>query len=80
MKKDDIIKLYDEYVMKTYPRTPLCLARGQNTKVWDSEGKEYFDFFPGWAVSGIGHCPPRVVEAVKRQADILLHVPNNYYH
>ena len=80
MNKKNIIDLYETYVIPTYAKTPLVLARGKGTKVWDEKGKEYLDFFPGWAVSGIGHCHPRVVKAVQKQAAKLIHVSNNYYH
>jgi acetylornithine/N-succinyldiaminopimelate aminotransferase len=78
MKTHDIQKLYDQYVMPTYTRVPVCLVKGKGSRVWDLEGKEYLDFFPGWAVSGIGHCHPRVVNAVKEQARKILHVANNF--
>ena len=74
------IRLYYDYVVPCYNKTPLVLDRGRGTRVWDAQGNEYLDFFPGWAVSGIGHCHRRVVEAIKRQAERLLHVSNNYYH
>ncbi len=74
------IRLYYDYVINCYTRVPLVLERGKGTRVWDAQGVEYLDFFPGWAVSGIGHCHRRVVEAIKRQAEELLHVSNNYYH
>ncbi|HTL70871.1 MAG TPA: aspartate aminotransferase family protein [Candidatus Eisenbacteria bacterium] len=74
------IRLYYDYVIPSYSKTPLVLERGRGTRVWDSRGEEYLDFFPGWAVSGLGHCHRRVVEAVKRQAELLMHVSNNYYH
>jgi predicted acetylornithine/succinylornithine family transaminase len=78
-KADKIILLYDKYVMNTYFRVPFCIERAKGAAVWDAEGKMYLDFFPGWAVSGIGHCHPMVVDAVKRQAARLMHVSNNYY-
>ncbi len=78
MKTNDVQKLYDQYVMPTYTRVPVCLVKGKGSRVWDLEGKEYLDFFPGWAVSGIGHCHPRVVSAVKEQARKILHVANNF--
>jgi predicted acetylornithine/succinylornithine family transaminase len=78
-KADKIILLYDKYVMNTYFRVPFCIERAKGAAVWDAEGKKYLDFFPGWAVSGIGHCHPMVVDAVKRQAARLMHVSNNYY-
>ena len=74
------IRLYYDYVIPCYKKVPLVLERGKGTRVWDAQGEEYLDFFPGWAVSGIGHCHKRVVEALKRQAERLIHVSNNYYH
>ena len=74
------IRLYYDYVIPCYQKTPLVIERGKGTRVWDAQGDEYLDFFPGWAVSGIGHCHRRVVEAIKRQAERLIHVSNNYYH
>jgi acetylornithine/N-succinyldiaminopimelate aminotransferase len=78
-KTDKVAGLYDKYIMTTYKRTPLCLARGKGTFAWDIEGKEYIDLFPGWAVSGTGHCHPKVASAVAKQAKKLMHVSNNYY-
>src|SRR3989344_3801973 len=80
MNSRDIIGLYKNYVMPTYFTAPLALKRGKGIYIWDMEGKKYLDFFPGWAVSGIGHCHPRVVRAIKKQAGRLIHVSNNYYH
>lgn len=80
MKDGEVIKLYSAYVMPVYKRTPLVLVRGKGSFVWDAEGNKYLDFFPGWGVSGIGHCHPRVVKAIKKQAGKLIHVSNNYYH
>ncbi len=74
------IRLYYDHVIPCYTKTPLVLERGRGTRVWDSQGNEYLDFFPGWAVSGIGHCHRRVTEAIKRQSERLIHVSNNYYH
>ncbi len=78
-KTEKVIELYDKYIMNTYKRTPLCLEKAKGAKVWDIDGKTYLDFFPGWAVSGIGHCHPTVVRAINKQAKKLLHVSNNYY-
>ena len=71
--------MYGKYIMNTYKRVPLCLEKAKGTKVTDIDGRVYLDFFPGWAVSGIGHCHPRVVKAINAQAKRLLHVSNNYY-
>ena len=64
--------------MPTYTRVPVCLVKGKGTRVWDLEGKEYLDLFPGWAVSGLGHCHPIVVNAIKEQARKILHISNNF--
>ena len=80
MNSKNIINLYKDYVMPTYITTPLALARGKGIYVWDAEGKKYLDFFPGWAVSGLGHCHREVVKAIKAQAGKLIHVSNNYFH
>jgi len=55
------------------------MEKARGSVVEDIEGKKYLDFFPGWAVSGIGHCNERVAKAVAKQAERLLHVSNNYY-
>ena len=79
MKTEDVEALYSQFVLPTYHRSPFCMVKGKGSKVWDLEGREYLDFFPGWAVSGLGHCHPQVVHAIKAQARKLLHIPNNYY-
>ena len=79
MNKKDVLKLYDDYVMQTYTRVPLVMEKAKGVHVEDADGKKYIDFFPGWAVSGIGHCHDRVVRAIAKQAERLLHVSNNYY-
>lgn len=67
-------------MMPTYTQVPVCLVKGKGTRVWDLEGKVYLDLFPGWAVSGIGHCHPMVVNAIKEQAKKMLHVANNFFN
>ena len=80
MNTKEIIAQYDKYVIKTYTRTPVVIVKGKGLKVWDLEGNEYLDFFPGWAVSGLGHCHPIVVNAVRNYIKKIIHVPNNYYN
>ena len=79
MNTKDVVNLYNKYVMKTYQRVPLCLEKAKGALVEDIDGKIYLDFFPGWAVSGIGHCHKRVRSAVSKQVKKLIHVSNNYY-
>jgi predicted acetylornithine/succinylornithine family transaminase len=78
-KTQKIESLYEKYVMHTYKRVPLCLEKAKGAIAWDIDGNKYLDFFPGWAVSGIGHCHPAVAKAVAKQAAKLMHVSNNYY-
>jgi acetylornithine/N-succinyldiaminopimelate aminotransferase len=78
-KTDRVVALYDKYIMCTYKRVPFCPEKAKGARVWDIDGREYLDFFPGWAVSGIGHCHPMVGAAVAKQARKLMHVSNNYY-
>ena len=78
-KTKKVEALYNKYVMHTYKRVPLCLEKARGAIAWDIDGNKYLDFFPGWAVSGIGHCHPLVAKAVAKQASKLMHVSNNYY-
>ncbi len=75
-------KLIDEskkYLMNTYNRVPIVLRKGRGMKVWSSDGKEYLDFIGGIAVNCLGHCHPRVVIALQKQAQRLLHVSNLFH-
>ena len=79
MKTKETLKLFKRCVTGNYKRLPIVFVRGKGSWIWDAEGRRYLDLFPGWAVSGIGHCHPRVVRAIRDQAGKLLHVANNYY-
>ena len=80
MNTKEIISQYDKYVMATYSRIPIVIVKGKGLKVWDLDGNEYLDFFPGWAVTGLGHCHPKVVNAVRNYLKKIIHVSNNYYN
>jgi predicted acetylornithine/succinylornithine family transaminase len=79
LSSPDTIQLFDRYVIGNYKRFPVCLVKGEGSWVWDADGKRYLDFFPGWGCDLLGHCPPRVVDAIRDQAGQLLHVPNTWY-
>ncbi len=72
------IERNDQVIAKTYGRYPLVPVRGAGCKLWDADGKEYLDLLAGVAVNNLGHCPPKVVAAIKEQADTLLHCSNYY--
>ena len=76
---DDLIRDSARYLANTYARFPVVLVRGRGDRLWDSDGKEYLDFAAGMAVDVLGHCHPKVVEAIKTQAETLLHVSNLYH-
>ncbi|UCH12229.1 MAG: aspartate aminotransferase family protein [Candidatus Omnitrophota bacterium] len=78
-KTRKVIETYNKYVLNTYTRAPVVFTKAKGSWIWDIEGKRYLDFFPGWAVSGLGHCHPMVIKALKSQSDKILHVSNNYY-
>lgn len=72
-------QLDEKYVMHTFARKPVEFVRGEGMKLWDSDGREYLDFLSGIGVVSVGHCNPRVTEAIQEQAAKLLHVSNYYY-
>ena len=78
MNYDDLWKLDHEHVMQTYGRQPVAFVRGEGTRLWDSEGKEYVDFLAGLATVSLGHAHPVVADAIAEQARTLLHVSNLY--
>ena len=72
-------EIFNEHVMATYGRFPLTLAEGRGARVRDDQGREYLDFCMGIAVCSLGHCHPRIVDAIRDQAGRLMHVSNLYY-
>ena len=73
-----LASLYSEFVMPTYGRFELDIARGAGCRVWDFDGKEYLDFGAGIAVCSLGHAHPEITEAASKQASILVHTSNLY--
>jgi predicted acetylornithine/succinylornithine family transaminase len=78
-KTQRVIDTFDRYVVPNYKRFPVCLVKGEGSRVWDAEGQEYLDLFPGWGCNLLGHCPEPVVRAVQEQMATLIHVPNTWY-
>lgn len=79
MNSLETVELFKQYVIPNYTRYPVNLVRGEGSLVWDSEGQRYLDLFPGWGCNLLGHCPPRVVQAVQEQVATLIHVPNTWH-
>ena len=63
-----------------FPKRPVSLVRGEGAHLWDAEGRRYLDFGANYGVGNVGHCHPRVVEAIREQAGKLLFVPQTYYN
>jgi acetylornithine/N-succinyldiaminopimelate aminotransferase len=78
-KTQTVIDTFARYVVPNYRRFPICLVRGEGSRVQDAEGTEYLDLFPGWGCNLLGHCPGPVVKAVQEQVARLIHVPNSWY-
>lgn len=72
-------RLEDAYVMHTFGRKPVELVRGKGMVVYDSTGRDYLDFIGGIGVISLGHCHPKLVNAITNQAARLMHVSNYYY-
>ena len=79
MNTAEIISMFDKYVIANYGRLPRAIVKGEGNYLTDADGNRILDMFPGWAVSGIGHCHPKVVEAIRTQAGELLHIDNTFY-
>jgi acetylornithine/N-succinyldiaminopimelate aminotransferase len=79
MENSKIIEDANHYLMPTYSRFPIALRKGRGIKVWDTGGREYLDFVGGIAVNVLGHCHPKVVVAIQKQAQRLIHVSNLYH-
>jgi acetylornithine/N-succinyldiaminopimelate aminotransferase len=74
----ELARLAKMHIINTYGEREIALVKGQGAKVWDADGNEYLDFLAGIAVNNLGHCHPKVVEAIQKQAETLIHVSNLY--
>lgn len=79
MPTEELREAAAKYLMQTYTRQPISIVRGQGSKVYDLEGREYLDFVGGIAVNVLGHGHPDLVQAIQRQAAQLIHTSNLYF-
>ena len=68
-----------KYYMKVVNRQSIVIVKGDGTRVWDDQGKDYLDFTAGWAVNNIGHANPVITEAIQSQASTLLQTSNQFF-
>lgn len=80
MNTNELIKIEDDYFINTFTRQPIVLDYGQGVKVTDIDGNEYIDMFAGIAVNALGHNHPKLVSAIQKQAEKLIHVSSIYYN
>lgn len=76
----DLKQRFEKAFMPNYGVPPIALARGEGTRVWDVDGKDYLDFIGGIAVSSLGHAHPALVEAVSKQVATIAHTSNLFLH
>ncbi len=80
MNTQAILRDEDTFLIPTYKKMPVALVRGEGCYVWDSDGKRYLDFYGGHCVTPLGHCPSKVVDAIKQQSERLLFYSNVVYN
>ena len=78
-KSSEWIDVERKYYAQTVRRQPVVIVRGEGTRVWDADGKEYLDLVAGWAVDNLGHCHPAVTQAIVEQANTLVQTSNQFY-
>jgi len=76
----EIVEREQKYLLNTYARYPLAIARGKGVYVYDVEGRRYLDFLTGLGVNALGHAHPRIVKVIRDQAAKVIHVSNLYYN
>jgi acetylornithine/N-succinyldiaminopimelate aminotransferase len=79
MTLSDLQRLERDHLVPAYARMGVEFVRGQGARLWDDEGNEYLDFQTGLAVNSLGHCHPLVVQAIREQAERVIHVGNLFY-
>ena len=79
MKTQDFINRELRYGAHNYHPLPVVLNRGEGVYLWDVEGKRYLDFLSGYSALSQGHCHPKIVEALKKQADVLTLTSRAFY-
>src|SRR5579862_4238768 len=78
--ENEIVARESRYVLQTYKRNPVTLVRGQGVRLYDVDGREYFDLLSGIGVAALGHAHPGLARAIADQAQTLIHTSNLFYH
>ncbi len=80
MNDEQIINLENRYLANTYSKLPLVAMKGKGAILWDTQGNEYIDCASGYGVALVGHCNPKVIEAIKSQSELLLTCHSSIYN
>jgi acetylornithine/N-succinyldiaminopimelate aminotransferase len=80
LSADGVQALEARHVLQTYKRAPVTFVRGQGVRLYDTEGREYFDLLSGIGVASLGHAHPGLARAIAEQAQTLIHTSNLFYH
>ena len=79
MRTEEIISRENQYILQTYARPEFVIERGNGVYLFDTDGNRFLDFVSGLAVCNLGHCHPKITEAIQEQAQTLLHVSNLFH-
>lgn len=77
---DELIQLEDKHGAHNYHPLPVVIAKGEGVYVWDVDGKQYFDFLSAYSALNQGHSHPKIIEALKQQAEILTLTSRAFYN
>lgn len=77
---EQVMETEKRYLLQNYARYPILLVRGKGAYLYDSTGKRYLDLISGIGVTALGHAHPRITQVIRRQAALLIHTSNLYYH
>lgn len=77
---DQLVQKERQFLLQTYARYPLALVKGKGVYLWDTEGRKYLDLVGGLGVNALGHAHPRIVKAIREQANRVIHLSNLYYN
>ncbi len=80
MNEEEIMNLENRHLAATYSKMPAVMVKGRGATLWDVNGKEYIDCMGGYGVAIVGHCNPRVIDAVKTQVERLITCHSSYYN
>src|SRR5262245_49716440 len=77
---EDVVARETRHILQTYKRNAVTLVRGQGVRLFDADGREYYDLLSGIGVASLGHSHPGLARAIADQAQTLIHTSNLFYH